>query len=189
MLYLASQSPRRRELLTQMGLEFGILDVDVPEHRLSGEAPRDYVNRVAREKAGAGLLKVINNPAAIVIAADTEVVLDNEVYGKPQNEHDAARMLRQLSGKTHHVFSVIWVVNAGNEQHAMSESQVTFKALDEADIARYIATQEWKGKAGAYGIQGRAATLIEHLSGSYSSVMGLPIYETAQLLKKFGIDV
>jgi septum formation protein len=189
MLYLASQSPRRRELLTQMGLEFGILDVDVPEHRLPDEAPRDYVNRVAREKAGAGLLMVMNNPAAMVIAADTEVVLDDVVFGKPQNEHDAARMLQQLSGKTHHVISVVWLVNAGNEQHAISESQVTFKSLSEAEIARYIASQEWQGKAGAYGIQGRAASLIEHLSGSYSSVMGLPIYETAQLLKKFGIDV
>jgi septum formation protein len=188
MLYLASQSPRRRELLTLMGLEFDVLDVNVPEERLIDEAPHQYVNRVAREKAGAGLLQLISQPNAVVLAADTEVVLGNTVYGKPQDAEDAARMLRTLSGVTHQVISTVWLVNAGNEQHALSESLVRFKPLSEADISRYLATQEWQGKAGAYAIQGRASIFIEHLQGSYSGVMGLPIFETAALLKKFGIE-
>jgi septum formation protein len=189
MLYLASQSPRRRELLTQMGVEFGVLDVDVPELRLPGEAPDQYVNRVAREKAAAGLLKVMSNPSALVLAADTEVVLNDEVFGKPNDAEDAARMLRMLSAKTHRVISCIWLVNAGNEQHAVCESRVQFKKLSQDDISRYLSTQQWQGKAGGYAIQGRAASFISDLQGSYSGVMGLPIFETSQLLKKFGIDV
>lgn len=189
MLYLASQSPRRRELLDQIGLQFGLLDVNVPEHRLPGEPPVDYVSRVAREKAGAGLLQVMSNPTAVVLGADTEVVLDDVVYGKPADAEDAARMLRELSGKTHRVISVVWLLNAGNEQHAVSESLVTFKALGEPEIARYIASKECFGKAGAYAIQGRAAGFIEYLQGSHSCVMGLPLFETSQLLEKFGIIV
>jgi septum formation protein len=189
MLYLASQSPRRHELLTQMGLEFGVLDIDVPEQRLEAEAPDQYVNRVAREKAAAGLLKVMSNPSALVLAADTEVVLGDEVYGKARDAEDAARMLRSLSAKTHRVISCVWVVNAGNEQHAVCESLVRFKALNEDDISRYLSTDQWQGKAGAYAIQGRASVFIEYLQGSYSGVMGLPIFETSQLLKKFGMQL
>lgn len=189
MLYLASQSPRRRELLNQMGLQFGLLDVEVPEQRLPGEPPQDYVSRVAREKAGAGLLQVMSNPSALVLGADTEVVLGDVVYGKPADAEDAARMLRELSGNTHRVISVVWLLNAGNEQHAACESLVRFKPLSEAEIVRYIESKECFGKAGAYAIQGRAAGFIEHLEGSYSGVMGLPLFETSQLLKKFGITL
>lgn len=189
MLYLASQSPRRRELLDQIGMQFGLLEVNVPEQRLPGEPPVDYVSRVAREKAGAGLLQVMSNPTALVLGADTEVVLNDVVYGKPVDTDDAVRMLRELSGKTHRVISAVWLLNAGNEQHAISESLVRFKKLDDEEIFRYVESKECFGKAGAYAIQGRAAAFIEYLQGSHSCVMGLPLFETSQLLKKFGINV
>jgi septum formation protein len=189
MLYLASQSPRRRELLDQIGIAFGLLDVNVPEQRLSGEPPVDYVSRVAREKAGAGLLQVMSNKSAVVLGADTEVVMDDVVYGKPIDVEDAKRMLRELSGKTHRVISAVWLLNAGNEQHAISESLVRFKELSDQEISRYVDSKECFGKAGAYAIQGRAASFIEYLQGSHSCVMGLPLFETSQLLKKFGINV
>jgi len=185
MLYLASQSPRRHELLRQLGYDFSVLDVDVPEYREPGETADGYVNRVAREKAGAGLLKVAAVPNAIVIGADTEVILDDEVFGKPADAADAARMLRKLSGRTHRVISVVWCVSAGREDHAISESSVEFMPLDDEDIAGYVATGEAFGRAGAYAIQGRAAALVKHLAGSHSGVMGLPMHETAMLLRRF----
>jgi septum formation protein len=186
MLYLASQSPRRRELLDQLGIDYGLLEVDVPERREPGEPPADYVSRVAREKAGAGLLKVMAAPRAVVLGADTEVVLGDTVYGKPADAADAARMLRELSGRTHEVVSAVWLVSAGREDHAVSVSQVTFAALDAADIDAYVAGGEWQGKAGAYAIQGRAGAFVAHLAGSYTGVMGLPAHETAVLLRRFG---
>jgi len=185
MLYLASQSPRRRALLDQLGIDYGVLEVDVPELRLPGEPPDDYVSRVAREKAGAGLLKVVAVPNAVVLGADTEVVLDDVVYGKPDDADDARRMLRELSGRRHRVISAVWLVSASREEHALSVSEVRFAALSDADIATYVASGECHGKAGAYAIQGRAAAFIEHLSGSYSGVMGLPLFEMAGLLRKF----
>lgn len=187
MLYLASQSPRRHELLNLIGVEHGRLDVDVPEVRQPGEPPADYVNRVAREKAGAGLLKVLATPRAVVLGADTEVVLGDVVYGKPADDADAARMLRELSGRTHQVITAVWLVSAGREEHALCVSEVRFAELDEAQIAAYLASGEAKGKAGAYAIQGRAAAFVSHLSGSHSAVMGLPLYETAVLLRKFDL--
>jgi len=187
MLYLASQSPRRHELLNQLGVPHGRIDLDVPEHRLPGEPPEDYVSRVAREKAGAGLLEVVASPGAVVLGADTEVVLDDTVFGKPADAADAARMLRQLSGREHRVISEAWLVSAGREEHALCESTVRLATLDEDDIAAYLSSGEAMGKAGAYAIQGRAAAFIEHLSGSHSCVMGLPLYETAGLLRKFGL--
>lgn len=189
MLYLASQSPRRRALLEQIGLAPGLLDVEVPEQRQPGEPALDYVNRVAREKADAGLLRVVGAPGARVLAADTEVILDDEVFGKPADAADAARMLRRLSGRTHLVCTVVWLVHAGGEASARSLSEVTMAALAEADIAAYLATGEWQGKAGAYAVQGRAAAFIAHLSGSYSGVMGLPLHETACLLRAHGVAV
>src|SRR5688572_13672959 len=185
MLYLASQSPRRRELLDQLGIDYGLLEVDVPEHRVPGEEPAGYVSRVAREKAGAGLLKVMSAPRAVVLGADTEVVLGDTVYGKPADADDAARMLRELSGRTHEVVSALWLVSAGREEHAVSVSQVRFADLDDATIAAYLASGEWQGKAGAYAIQGRAGAFVAHLAGSYTGVMGLPVHETAQLLRRF----
>ena len=187
MLHLASQSPRRRQLLEQLGLDFGVLDVQVPERRLPEEPAVDYVNRVAREKAGAGLLRVSGSPGAVVLGADTEVVLDGQVFGKPADAVDAAVMLRWLSGRTHQVMSSVWLVSAARELHALSVSEVTFGRLSDEQIQQYVAGGEPMGKAGGYAIQGRAAGFVEHLSGSYSGVMGLPLYETAQLLREFGI--
>jgi septum formation protein len=187
MLFLASQSPRRRALLQQLGLDPGLVDVDVPEIRQPGEPALDYVNRVAREKAGAGLLDVMASPGAFVLAADTEVILDDEVFGKPADADDAARMLRRLSDQTHQVATVVWLLSAAGEASATSRSEVTFASLDEAMISAYVASGEWQGKAGAYAIQGRAAAFIAHLSGSYSGVMGLPLYETAALLRRHGV--
>ena len=187
MLHLASRSPRRSELLARLGFAFGVLELDIPEHRQPGEPAEDYVRRVAREKAGAGLLQVMSTPAAVVLGADTEVVLDDEVFGKPRDADDAAGMLRRLAGRTHQVISAVSVVSPGREAQVVSVSDVTVAALDEAAIADYLATGEWDGKAGAYGIQGRAQVFIEHLSGSYSGVMGLPLFETTRLLRDFGV--
>ncbi|MBN8213164.1 MAG: septum formation inhibitor Maf [Xanthomonadales bacterium] len=187
MLHLASKSPRRRELLRMLGLDFGILDLDLPETPASGELPEDYVRRVAREKAGAGLLHVVGQPDAVVLGADTEVVLDGRIYGKPVDADDAADMLRSLSGRTHAVISALSMISAGRELQAVSVSEVTFAPMSEADIRDYLVTAEWDGKAGAYAIQGWAQSFISHLSGSYSGVMGLPLHETAVLLKQFGL--
>jgi septum formation protein len=186
MLHLASQSPRRRQLLEQIGVDFVVLDVDVPEQRVAGESPQAYVSRVARDKARAGLFGLGNLQDAIVLGADTEVVLDDEVFGKPQDAGAAVAMLRRLSGRTHAVISVVWLVSAARERSVECVSQVRFAALDEPAIAAYVATDEPFGKAGAYAIQGRGAALIEHLQGSYSGVMGLPVFETARLLHDFG---
>jgi len=182
MLYLASQSPRRRQLLEQIGVDFRIVDVDVPEQRTLGESPRDYVSRVSRDKARAGL-SILEDASAAVLGADTEVVLDNEVFGKPADAEDAAAMLRRLSGRVHEVISTIWLVTRSGEWSDTSLSRVTIPALDNATIAAYIATGEPFGKAGAYAIQGHGAKLIEHLDGSHSGVMGLPVFETARLLR------
>ncbi|TDK26108.1 septum formation inhibitor Maf [Luteimonas aestuarii] len=187
MLHLASQSPRRRELLARLGVDFGIIDVDVPEVRVPGEPPEDYVHRVAREKAGAGLLAMVAVPEALVIGADTEVVLGGRVFGKPRDHEDAAAMLRELSGRTHEVVSVVVLVSAGREAQRVSRSRVTFAALAEDDIAGYVASGEPMGRAGAYAIQGGAERFVSRLDGSYSGVMGLPLHETAALLREFGI--
>ncbi len=187
MLHLASRSPRRAELLTRLGLRFGVLDLDVPEQRAPNEPPEDYVRRVAREKSGAGLLQVMAVPDSIVLGADTEVVLGDEVFGKPRDAGDAASMLRRLSACTHQVISAVSLVSAAREAQAVSISEVTFAELSDADIDAYLASGEWEGKAGAYAIQGWAATFISNLSGSYSGVMGLPLYESAKLLREFGV--
>lgn len=186
MLYLASQSPRRRELLAQIGATFRVVDVDVPEVQAAGESPRAYVERVARAKARAGLAAAAGDPRAVVLGADTEVVLGDRVFGKPRDDADAAAMLRALSGRSHTVISVVCCATATAEDVAVCESQVTFAVLDDAAIARYVATVEPFGKAGGYAIQGRAAAFVSHLDGSYSAVMGLPLYETAGLLRLAG---
>ena len=187
MLFLASQSPRRRQLLEQIGIRFEVLDVDVPEQRVPDESPAHYVSRVARDKARAGLALVAGKAGAVVLGADTEVVLDDRVFGKPADAAEAAAMLAALSGRTHRVVSVVWCVRAGSEASEVSISEVRFGSLDAAVIADYVATGEPYGRAGAYAIQGRAAAFVEHLAGSYSGVMGLPLFETARLLGRFGI--
>lgn len=187
MLHLASRSPRRRELLARLGLSFGVLDLEIPERRAGGEPPEDYVRRVAREKAGAGLLEVVAVPGALVIGADTEVVLGDEVFGKPRDPADAAAMLRRLSGRTHRVISAVALVSASREAQAVSVSEVSFDALDDDEIAAYVASGEPMGKAGGYAIQGGAERFVTHLSGSYSGVMGLPLHETAKLLRELGV--
>ncbi len=187
MLHLASRSPRRAELLALLGLDFGVIDLDIPEHQGAAEAAAEYVRRVAREKSGAGLLQVVAVPGALVLGADTEVILDGSVFGKPADAEAAASMLRRLAGRTHEVITAVSVVSAAREVQAVSVSQVSFAAMSEADIHSYLDCDEWQGKAGAYAIQGRAQAHISHLSGSYSGVMGLPLFETAGLLRQFGL--
>lgn len=186
-LFLASKSPRRAQLLEQLGLRFDVLDIDIVEVPLPGERPVDYVRRLAREKAGAGLLQIAGVAGACVIGSDTEVVLDEVIFGKPTDGDDAARMLQKLSGREHQVLTAVAVVSADRELECVQHSMVRFAPLDEARIATYVDTGEPMGRAGAYAIQGRAAAFVEHLSGSFSSVMGLPLHETAALLRQFGV--
>lgn len=185
MLHLASRSPRRAELLARLGLDFGVIDLDIPEQQGIDEPAVEYVRRVAREKAGAGLLQVVAVPDSLVLGADTEVILDGAVFGKPADAADAASMLRRLSGRTHEVITSVSIISAGREAQTTSTSQVTFGVMSDADIESYLGCGEWQGKAGGYAIQGRAQMHIAHLSGSYSGVMGLPLFETAALLRQF----
>lgn len=187
MLYLASKSPRRRQLLEEQGYRFQCLDIDIPEQRATGETPHAYVSRVALEKARAGLSALGNVPGAVVLGADTEVVLGDMVFGKPVDAEDATAMLQRLSGRTHEVISVVWLVAMGREASETCCTQVTFAPLSDVQIADYLACGEAFGKAGAYGIQGRAAVFVSHLAGSHSGVMGLPIHETWALLGRFGV--
>ncbi|GAB2584085.1 septum formation inhibitor Maf [Dyella jejuensis] len=190
-LYLASQSPRRRELLAQLGVAFDILDVEVAEIPQPGEPPIDYVRRVAHDKARAGrqALETATQADAIVIASDTEVVLDGDIFGKPKDAGDAQAMLRRLSGRTHEVISAVWLMSAARERGEVCVSRVRFASLSEPIISAYVAGGEPFGKAGGYAIQGKGASLVEHLEGSYSGVMGLPLFETAHLLASFGVAV
>ncbi|MCD9086522.1 Maf family nucleotide pyrophosphatase [Stenotrophomonas sp. SY1] len=189
MLYLASRSPRRSELLTRLGAPFRILDLEVPEVRGAGESAEAYVRRVALDKAQAGLALVADDPQAVVLGSDTEVVLDDRVYGKPADADDAAAMLRSLAGRTHQVITVVAV--AGHGRHALETviSEVSFAPMSQAQIAAYVATGEPMGKAGGYAIQGGAERYIRHLAGSYSGVMGLPLQQTAALLAEFAAGV
>lgn len=182
MLHLASRSPRRAELLRQIGLDFAILDIDVAEIRAPGESAEDYVCRVAHDKAAAGLARVSGHADAVVLAADTEVVLEGDVFGKPADAAAAAAMLRRLSGRRHQVLSGVCCAGMGRSRYVLSETTVEFANLDEADIAAYVASGEPLGKAGGYAIQGRAAIFVRRIEGSYSGVMGLPLFETVRLL-------
>jgi septum formation protein len=189
-LYLASASPRRRELLAQAGIRARVEVADVPEDIHPGEAPEVYVLRVALAKAEAVRARLPADDVHPVLAADTAVVIDNEVLGKPRDRQDGLAMLSQLSGRTHHVYTGVALVDATGEAHSrLSVSAVSFRALSDAECAAYWASGEPADKAGGYGIQGRAALFIERLEGSYSGVMGLPLFETAELLRESGIDV
>ena len=188
MIYLASASPRRRELLRQLGVQFEAIPSNILEVRQTGESPADYVLRVARDKAQfvAKQVKERGLPVFPVLGADTEVILDGEILGKPQDRVHGMALLRRLSGRTHEVLSAVCLVDQNSEHAALSTSRVTFSRLTEAEIAQYWETGEPADKAGAYAIQGKAAAFIERLEGSYSSVMGLPLHELAGILKKIG---
>ncbi len=189
MIYLASASPRRQELLRQLGIEFDAMPSNILEVRKAGEAPAQYVTRVAGDKARwvAQLVKERGLTAHPVLGADTEVVLDGDILGKPENAAHGMDMLRRLAGRTHEVLSAICVWNRGTEHAALSTSRVTFRPLTPAEIEQYWKTGEPLGKAGAYAIQGRAAAFIAKLEGSYSGVMGLPLHELDDILRKIGV--
>ena len=190
-VYLASQSPRRAELLRQIGVPFRVLTSDVDETPLSRETPDDYVARVARNKAEAAWLRVVARRMKPypVLAADTAVILGRRILGKPATNAAARSMLQALSGRSHRVLTTIAVAHENRLRLAASVTQVKFRRLSAEEISRYVASGEPRDKAGAYGIQGLAATFIARIEGSYSGVMGLPLFETARLLKTFGIHV
>ena len=193
-LYLASRSPRRRELLAQIGVRFHLLlfrsrpgeVADVDESTLGGETPEAYVERLARAKAEAGWQRMTqrNLPRAPVLSADTTVALEGKIFGKPENREHAASMLAELSGRTHEVLTAVALKHDDWLESVVSRSEVKFKALTPAEIAAYVESGECDDKAGAYAIQGRAGRFVVELRGSYSGVMGLPLYDTAQLLEK-----
>lgn len=187
-IYLASRSPRRGELLGQIGIAFEVLPSDVDETVQPDEAPEHYVLRLAREKAAVCVqrLEEQGRPLLPVLAADTTVCIDGMILGKPEDDADAAAMLRRMSDRWHAVHTAVAVAHGERIEVALSSTQVELAALSEADIAAYIASGEPRDKAGSYGIQGLAGTFVRRIEGSYSGVMGLPIYETAQLLKQFG---
>ena len=194
-IYLASTSPRRHELLLSIGLEHTVLNVPSPpgedEPRLAGEAAAAYVLRTACDKAHRAIswIAAQSLPAQAILSADTTVVMEEDILGKPANADDAAAMLARLSGRSHVVRTAVVLAYDGQLAHAVSETIVTFRALTTQDIARYCATDEPYGKAGAYGIQGRAGAFVEDLRGSYSGVVGLPVFETVQLLARCGIAI
>jgi septum formation protein len=195
-IYLASQSPRRRELLKQIGIRYEILllrsdsrrKVCVDETPHAGEVPVDYVQRICRDKARAGwqTLSLRNLPLLPVLAADTTVTLDGKIIGKPDDNEHAAGILRMLSGRQHQVHTAVAMSFGERLEMRLSTTAITFDTLSEERISRYLLTNEAHDKAGAYGIQGHAGAFVKHIEGSYSGVMGLPLYETVELLKLFG---
>lgn len=187
-LYLASGSPRRKELLHQLKLDFSVVNAPVEEVALPNEPPFSYVQRMAIEKALAGFNKVPGKQVW-VIGGDTAVVLKGKVFGKPKNEADACRMLYRLSGKTHTVLSGIAVVYDGEVFSAVNQTEVTFRTISEAEVHEYWLSGEPEGKAGSYAIQGMGARFIEKINGSYSAVMGLPLFELDQLLSAAGYKI
>jgi septum formation protein len=196
-IYLASRSPRRRELLRQIGVEFEVLTQrikaerapDVNEDPLPAEKPRDYVLRVCRDKVENGWLRVIQRklPLRGVLAADTAVCLGDEIFRTPADAAEAADFLKRLSGREHEVLTAVAFKFGERIETDLSATAVRFRALERFEIERYVASGEPMDKAGAYGIQGRAGAFITEIRGSYSGVKGLPLYETAQLLQRFGL--
>jgi septum formation protein len=187
-IYLASQSPRRRELLRQIGVTHSVVHVDVSEHLHAGESAHEFVARVALDKARAGWHALSGRQRRPVLGADTVVLAGENLLGKPRDRDAALSMLRLLSGRTHEVLTAVALVS-DSEAVRVSTSSVTFRTLGEAECAAYWETGEPTDKAGAYAVQGLAAMFISRLDGSYSGVMGLPLFETAQLLQEFGIDM
>ncbi len=195
-IYLASRSPRRRELLTQMGIAFDTVvfreglraDNETDETPHPGEEPVAYVERVARAKAEHGLKIVYERklPLRPILSADTTLEFAGEIIGKPVDMPDAVTILKRLSGQTHRVLTGVAVNYQGRTEFILSSSEVRFRQLDEDEIRHYVISGEPMDKAGAYGIQGRAGMFVEHLAGSFTGVMGLPVCETGELLKKMG---
>jgi septum formation protein len=191
-VYLASQSPRRRQLLEQMGVRYELLlakpdeDTELLERVMPGEAPLTYVKRVTQLKLEAAVLRMQTRqlPLAPVLCADTTVALGRNILGKPENEQDALRILKTLSGQTHRVLTAVAVASGRRRLLSVSVSKVSFAPMKLSEIKAYVATGEPFGKAGAYGIQGLAACHISAIQGSYTGIMGLPIFETAELLKQ-----
>jgi septum formation protein len=195
-IYLASRSPRRRELLAQIDVRFHLLmfradpraDADISEEVLPGEAADAYVLRVSRAKAEAGWKRVTlrNIPRAPVLAADTTVTVDNHIFAKPENRQEAASMLAALSGRRHEVLSAVALKFEDRLETAISRTEVEFRELTEDEIKHYVATGEGDDKAGGYAIQGRAAQFVVEIRGSYTGVIGLPLYETVQIMERLG---
>ncbi len=198
-IYLASRSPRRRELLKQIGINFEVLIMrtypiaraDIDETPRPAETPAEYVTRIAANKAQTGWTRALERrlPRLPVLGADTTVAIDGEILGKPGNAEQAAKMLRKLSGREHQVFSAVAVALNDHVETKLSCSRVRFSDLSDALIQDYVDTGEPIDKAGAYGVQGKAAAFIVEIHGSYSGIMGLPLYETAQLLKQAGLAI
>jgi nucleoside triphosphate pyrophosphatase len=184
-LVLASSSPRRRELLGLIGVSHTIVPADIDETLLPGESPHPHAERLAREKA---MAVATREPNAVVIAADTIVVVDGEILGKPRDERDAAAMLRRLAGRSHVVLTAVAVARAGAVVSDVESVVVTFRDLSDADIARYIATREPMDKAGAYGIQGFGATIVTRVEGDYFAVMGLALGLMVRLMARVGVE-
>jgi len=196
-IYLASQSPRRSQLLDQLGVPHELLlphadeDAEALELVLTNEAPAAYVQRVTQLKLDAALnrLKMRGLPPAPILCSDTTVAIGRIILGKPESPADAVRMLGQLSGKKHRVLTAVAMGTPRKRAHVLCESRVTFAEMSASQIKAYVASGEPMGKAGAYAVQGRAAAFISHMSGSYSGIMGLPMFQTAQLLSTFGFKV
>lgn len=185
-LYLASSSPRRQELLRQLGIDFEVVVPDIDEARQVGEPPHEYVRRLAQAKAAAvrrGLPRTLPAP---VLGADTAVVLAGEILGKPRDRTDGIAMLQRLAGRTHEVLTGLCLIHEHGVESGLAVTQVRFGALTEPECARYWDSGEPADKAGGYGIQGRAAAFVAEIRGSYSGVVGLPLFELAQLLKAIG---
>ena len=184
-IVLASSSPRRKQLLEMLRIPFRVVAPDVDESRLAGEAPEPYVRRVARDKARAVAER---ERGALVLAADTSVVLDGELFAKPVDAADAVAMLARLQGRTHHVLTAVAVAGDGRLEEALDVSAVTFRRAETDDLERYVATGEPLDKAGAYAIQGLGAPLVERVDGDFFGVMGLPVRLVLDLLARFGRD-
>ena len=191
MIYLASASPRRQELLHQLGLAFEVHPSHIEEARRPGETPLGYVQRVAADKARHVQRQIATRglPLHPVLAADTEVIVDDDILGKPRDRVHAAAMLRRLFGRSHTVLTALHLNAGSGEYQAVSESRVTLASLGDAELEQYLASGEADDKAGAYAIQGRAAGFIARLEGSYSGVMGLPLYELRETLKRAGLPI
>ncbi len=188
-LYLASTSPRRQELLQQLGLVFDILSIDADESMLVNETPENFVQRLALDKARDGWKHSGRQYDLPVLGSDTAVVYDGEVFGKPHDKEHAMHMLTCLSGNCHQVMTAVALKYATQELVSINISRVCFRPMTTAEIKAYCLTSEPEGKAGAYAIQGLAAQYIHHLEGSFSAVMGLPLFETAELLRQFAVKI